>query len=377
MSDRDPTNGRGRESSAPPVLPGPQYAPANTGRGRWAFTILFFTLGALFLVGGWLLSSLGQALDSFAAPTDLYTETVVREGDFEQRIAVVPVTGMITSYGLGPEQNMVTRIRKQLDLAALDQRIKAVVLQIDSPGGEVLASDEIHNAIVAFQKDTGKPVIAAMGGLAASGGYYVAAPCRLIVANKLTITGSIGVIMQAMNFHGLMNKVGVQMDTYKSGDNKDMLSPFNPPEDTTDEQRQILDEFIQSTYSQFKTIIKNGRSKEGDRDTKLAKALAEDWEDYADGRILTGAQALELGMVDKLGNLDTAIQLAEDVTAIPKDSARVVRHDPPVDVLGFLRLFGRDSTPPAGGTVKLDLGFNPAALRPGVPYYLAPHLFSQ
>ena len=180
---------------------------------------LFFTLAGMLLLGGWLVSSVGEAMDSLAAPTDLYTETIVRSGDTAQRIAVVPVTGIITSYGLGAEQNMVTRIKKQLDLAAGDERIKAVVLRIDSPGGEVLASDEIHNAIVEFQADTGKPVIASMGGMAASGGYYVAAPCRLIVANKLTITGSIGVIMQSINFHGLMDKVGVQAVTFKSGAN--------------------------------------------------------------------------------------------------------------------------------------------------------------
>ena len=330
-------------------------------------------------MGGWFLSSIGEAMDSLAAPTDLYTETIVRSGDTAQRIAIVPVTGVITSYGLSAEQNMVTRIKKQFDLAAADERIKSVVLRIDSPGGEVLASDEIHNAIVEFQTDTGKPVIASMGGMAASGGYYVAAPCRLIVANKLTITGSIGVIMQSMNLHGLMDKVGVKAVTYKnkSGTNKDMLSPFNPPDATSEEQDKIVQEFIDSTYEQFAAIVEDGRAKEGGRATKHAKELAADWKDYADGRILTGAQALEHGMVDKLGNLDAAIRLAEDVTGIPTDTARLVRHDPPVDILGLFSLFTKSSTPPAGSTVKVDLGLNPISLRPGLPYYIAPHLFAQ
>jgi len=120
-----------------------------------------------------------------------------------------------------------------------------------------------------------------------------------------------------------------------------------------------------------------GREKKGRRATKHAKELAADWKDYADGRILTGAQALELGMVDKLGNLDAAIRLAEDVVGITEDTARLVRHDPPVDIMGIFRLFGKSSTPPAGSTVKVDLGLNPISLRPGLPYYIAPHLFAQ
>ncbi|MGY8649531.1 MAG: signal peptide peptidase SppA [Verrucomicrobiia bacterium] len=364
--------------TTPPVLPQQsQHQSRPSGAGRWVVVFLFFTLAGMFLLGGWFLSSVSEAMDSLAAPTDLYSETIVRSGDTMQRIAIVPVTGVITSYDLSPEQNMVTRIKKQFDLAAADERIKAVVLRIDSPGGEVLASDEIHNAIVEFQSDTGKPVIASMGGMAASGGYYVAAPCRLIVANKLTITGSIGVIMQSINFHGLMDKVGVQAVTFKSGANKDMLSPFNPPEATSDEQQKILQDFIDSTYEQFASIVETGREKKGHRDTKHATELVADWKDYADGRILTGAQALEHGMVDKLGNLDAAIRLAEDVAGIPTDTARLVRHDPPVDILGLFSLFTKSSTPPAGSTVKVDLGLNPISLRPGLPYYIAPHLFAQ
>ncbi len=371
MSDRD-------ENPSPPVLPQqPQNPPHPGGAGRWVFMFFFLTLAGVLLLGGWLVSSVGEAMDSLAGPTDLYSETIVRSGDTTQRIAVVPVTGMITSFGLSPEQNMVTRIKKQLDLAAVDDRIKAVVLRIDSPGGEVLASDEIYNAIVEFQNDSGKPVIASMGGMAASGGYYVAAPCRLIVANKLTITGSIGVIMQSVNFHGLMDKVGVQAVTFKSGANKDMLSPFNPPDATTDEQKKLLQDFIDSTYEQFIGVIEAGREKKGHRATQHAKELAADWKDHADGRLLTGRQALELGMIDQLGNLDAAIRLAEDVTGISEDTARLVRHDPPVDFMGLFRLFGKSSTPPAGSSVKVDLGLSPISLRPGLPYYIAPHLFSK
>src|SRR5262249_53255664 len=145
------------------------------------------------------------------------------------KIAVVPVEGIITS--MDPGGFTMTRvIEEQLKLASRDDRVKAVVLKVNSPGGEVMASDDIHNAIIKFQKDTGKPVIASMGSLAASGGYYVSAPCRWIVANELTLTGSIGVIMQAFNYRGLMDKVGLRPETFKSGKYKDMLSGSKSPE---------------------------------------------------------------------------------------------------------------------------------------------------
>src|SRR5690606_37432008 len=121
-------------------------------------------------------------------------------------------------------------IRAQLRRASWDDDVKAVLLKVDSPGGEVLASDEIARALEDFQKRAQKPVIVSMGSLAASGGYYVAAPCQWIVANELTITGSIGVIMQGFNYHGLMDKVGLRRGVYKSGEFKDMLSGARDPE---------------------------------------------------------------------------------------------------------------------------------------------------
>ena len=120
---------------------------------------------------------------------------------------------------------MVDVIQAQLDRAKDDKHVKAVILKVDSPGGEVMASDQINKAIVKFQEDSKKPVVCSMGSLAASGGYYISAPCRWIVADDLTITGSIGVIMHGYNYRGLMDKVGVLPMTFKSGKYKDMLSP--------------------------------------------------------------------------------------------------------------------------------------------------------
>ncbi|MGZ4988754.1 MAG: S49 family peptidase, partial [Limisphaerales bacterium] len=151
-------------------------------------------------------------------------EVVLEPSSSRNKIAVVEVEGIIMSAGERSALTMPEFIREQLKAAKADDDVKAVVLKINSPGGEVLAADEINAAIKDFQQTSSKPVIASMGTLAASGGYYVAAPCRWIVANELTITGSIGVIMHGYNYRGLMNKLGIKPDIFKSGKFKDMLS---------------------------------------------------------------------------------------------------------------------------------------------------------
>jgi protease-4 len=356
------------DEATPPVIhPSLVTAPPRSRTGKYIFLIIIFLMAGIFILGGWFISSLGDLADSLTLPAGTrYEEVTVRAGDSDQRIAVIRVNGIISSYG-SMGDSLVTQVKKQLDFAADDRRVKAVILRIDSPGGEVLASDEIARAIREFQEDTDKPVIASMGGLAASGGYYIAAPCEYIVANELTITGSIGVIMQSINMHGLMDKVGIQPITYKSGKNKNMLDPFSPPSETTDEQKQILQGFIDETYQRFVKVVEDGR----------AKKLAKDWRDSADGRILTGKQAFKLGMVDQLGNFDDAVKFAEGVVSIGKGNARLVRHNPPVNFGGLLRLLGQANEQNPGTTIKLDLGLDLPKLKAGVPYYLSLHLFAE
>jgi len=200
---------------------------------------------------------------------------------------------------------MVDLVKAQLDRAEEDDRVKAVILKVDSPGGEVLASDEIYREIADFQARVAKkPVIASMGNLAASGGYYVSAPCRWIVANELTITGSIGVIMHSWNYRGLMNKVGLRPQTYKSGKFKDMLSGERDPEEVPPEEREMVQKLIDDTYGKFKSVVAEGRKaahdkNKGNKDANdQGRTLASDWSDYADGRVLSGKDAVQLGFVD-------------------------------------------------------------------------------
>ena len=187
-------------------------------------------LGILLLLS--VLSNLGHLVHSVTVTAKAgrqaraHLEEVTYENNHSKnKIALLDIAGIITSGAWDRSgSSLVDLVSDQLRRAGEDDSVKAVILRVDSPGGEVLASDEIYRAIADFQKDYKKPAVASMGGLAASGGYYVSAPCQWIVANELTITGSIGVIMHSYNYRGLLNKVGVRPEVFKSGKFKDMLS---------------------------------------------------------------------------------------------------------------------------------------------------------
>jgi protease IV len=172
--------------------------------------------------------------------------------------------------------------------------IKAVVVRIDSPGGAVAPTQEIFEEILRTRKN--KPCIASMGSVAASGGYYIASACDKILANPGTMTGSIGVIMQLGNIEELMKKVGVKGINIKSGANKDIGSPFQP---LSQEGRDILQSVVDNVHGQFVSAVAKGRGMDEARVRKLA-----------DGRIYSGAQAKELGLIDEFGTLEDAIALA-------------------------------------------------------------------
>jgi protease-4 len=280
---------------------------------------------------------------------------------------VIPIEGVITGQVM--EQggfNMVTVIKEQLKRAKKDSDVKAVILKVDSPGGEVLASDEIAKAIAEFQTKSGKPVVVSMGSLAASGGYYVSAPCRWIVANELTITGSIGVIMHGMNYRGLLDKIGVRPEVFKSGKYKDMLSGTKEPEEISPEERQMVQAMIDETFHKFKDVVRDGRSASYTSNNKQSRKLAADWEDYADGRILSGNEAKRLGFVDETGDFDTALTRAEALSNIK--GAEVVQYQQLFDLSNLFRMFGQSDAK----AVKLDLGVDIPKLTPGCLYFLSP-----
>ena len=211
----------------------------------------------------------------------------------DDRIALIRVEGVILD-----SQTTIGELKRFSE----NPSVKAIVIRIDSPGGGVVPSQEIYNAVKRVRSKHNKAVIASMGSVAASGGYYIAAATDRIVANPGTLTGSIGVIMETANVEGLLQKIGVEGVVIKSGKYKDVGSPLRKM--STDE-RGLLQGVMDDVHKQFIEAVAEGRSLE----LRAAQALA-------DGRIFTGRQAKEAKLVDELGDLEDAIQLAAEVVGI-------------------------------------------------------------
>ena len=337
---------------------------------------MILALVVLVLLGISVLFNLGHFMRSLVPVTVSRAHTVgprleevtTEDNDASAKIVVVEIDGLITDRAIDQSgYNMVDIIKAQLRRAAEDDKVKAVILKVDSPGGEVLASDEISRAISDFQtKLRGKPVVCSMGSLAASGGYYVSAPCRWIVANELTITGSIGVIMSAWNYRGLMDKVGVRPQTFKSGKYKDMLSGSREPDSITQEERDMVQGLINETYGRFTNVVASGREWARDKNKNKGRTLVESWPDYADGRILSGKEAFERGFVDELGTFEDAVKRAKTIAGIR--NANLIEYQQRFDISDLFRLFGQTDSK----AVKLDLGVEVPKLQAGRLYFLSP-----
>lgn len=297
-------------------------------------------------------------------------EVTLECAETENKIVVIPVEGIIMSESLDRSgRNMVELIEEQLKRAADDAQVKAVILKVDSPGGEVLASDEIYHLLADFQEKHDVPVVASMGSLAASGGYYVSAPCRWIVANKLTLTGSIGVIMSTLNYRGLMDKVGLRPEVFKSGQFKDMLRGSKQESEITQQERDMIQNLVNEAFNEFKQVVGEGRRKANERNrtgSQAGQPLATNWVQFADGRVLTGREACRLGFVDELGNFQTAVKRAKKLADINK--ANLIRYREVFDFANVLRLFGKSQTP----TFKVDVGLELPKVKSGQMYYLTP-----
>ncbi len=311
-------------------------------------------------VGG--LMSWGGASSRSGLPLQ---EVVVENEGARDKIAIVDVEGMIFGGYLAPgDGSMVEVIAEQLRRAGKDDRVCAVILRVNSPGGEVLASDEIARAVREFQETSGKPVIASLDGVAASGGYYVAVPARWIVASEMTITGSIGVIMRAYNYRGLLDRVGVRPEVFKTGRFKDMLRGDKAESEITSEERAMLQAMLDQTYERFAAVVQQGRARAARENAGTGRELAATWKELADGRILTGTQAYEHGFVDELGNFQTAVERAKRLGSVSK--ANLVKYKLPPSLFSFANLLGAAKTQ----TVKLDLGLDLPRLNAGLPYFL-------
>ncbi len=325
---------------------------------------LFLVLSVLINIGN-AFRGMGNVSGTHHHGGPRLDEVVVEDHKGSDKIAVVPIEGVITSHSSDRGgYNMVEVVKAQLKRADEDEDVKAVILRVDSPGGEVLASDDIANAIRNFQEDSTKPVIVSMGSLAASGGYYVSAPCEWIVANELTITGSIGVIMHGYNYRGLMDKIGLRPDVYKSGKFKDMLSGDRLQAEIPQEERAMVQKLIDETYSKFKDVVGEGRKAAHDIN-KDGRALVSDWASYADGRVFSGKEAKELGFVDELGGFDVAVSRAEKIAKI-KGSASIIEYRQRVDFADLFGILGKSEAP----VVKVDIGMDAPKLEGGRMYFI-------
>jgi protease-4 len=261
-------------------------------------------------------------------------------------VGVIRIDGVIVSgdppvdpFGTpsGAYSGLIVDHLKQADE---DVNVKAIVLRVNSPGGSVVGSDEIYQQVLVMSK----PVVVSMGELAASGGYYVSAPADVIFANPGTLTGSIGVISQFINIGDLLEEHGVEVTTIKSGEFKDIGSLFRA---MSDEEKESWQAIIDETYEEFVQIVADGR-----------EMPIEEVRQLADGSIYTGRQALELGMIDQLGNLPAAIQHAAELGGI-EGEPRIVEYEMPFSIFEGLLGMTRPADPLSEVMILLDRAHGP------------------
>lgn len=291
---------------------------AQMNNRRWVAFIVILNLLACYIFGCIGIVFIG-----------IFAKAIQPVPGFGDAVAIIYLEGEIVSgrpisdYGGTVYSEKIVEYLRRIQN---DSSIKAVVLRIDSPGGSVVASRDIYEEIVATQKK-GKPVVASFSEIAASGGYYVAAPADLIYAHPDAITGSIGVITVLTSIEGLLEKIGVKMIVIKSGAHKDESYGFR---DLTPEERALWQAMIDEAYNEFVEVVAKGRHLE------IAKV-----KQLADGRLFTGNQAKELGLVDELGNLEAAVDAAARLGKITGTPRKIeYRYQP-----GFFESIGMKLSP--------------------------------
>lgn len=294
--------------------------PAPRKRSGWRiFWGIFITLSILANILLFLMI-IGLSVFFAAGQQDVFTEQEIQAGPRTQKIVVIGLRGLINDRN-------TDGVLKQLKAAREDTSVKGVIIRVNSPGGKVSSSDQIYNEIRMYRERTGKPVVAFMQGIAASGGYYASVACDKIVAEPTVITGSVGVIMNYFVFQELLEeKLGVLPVVVKSGQRKDWPSPFKP---LTEEQRKYLeDKVISPAYERFVQLVDQGRESLSLVDVKR----------LADGSIYPAQEALEQGLIDKISYLDGAIEEVKSLAGIKQ--ALVVEYHKPFSMSA---LFGAES----------------------------------
>lgn len=300
MSELEPPQPERGEQAVPPVAEGPAHAlppppppvqppPRKSRAGTFFFGAV---TGCVLVVGAIVLLAIFAAAMGSDSELSLVAE----------KVAVIPIEGEILEA-----RETLDALKKY----AGNPTVKAIVIRINSPGGAIAPSQEIYAAIRRTRTDSGKPIVASMDSVAASGGYYIAAACDQIVANPGSITGSIGVILQWFNTKELIQWAKLKPETITSGALKDAGSPYR---ELTESERQYFQSIVTQLHSQFVRDVAVGRSK---------KMKQEEVARIADGRIFTGEQALALKLVDELGSIDDAVRTAGRLGGIKGEPARL------------------------------------------------------
>lgn len=241
---------------------------------------------------------------------------VLISGEGEAKILLIDVQGVISNQstlipGIGVVPGMLAQVRQELEIAYDDPDIRGVLLRINSPGGGITDSDILHHSLVEFKRTKKVKIVAAMMGIAASGGLYVAMAADEVYAHPTTITGSMGVINYHMEFSGLMEKLGIRAEPLKTGEYKDTFSPFRP---RTEKENKLLQAILKEELDQFKKVVREGRPKMSESQLKL----------ISDARILTPLQARSVGLIDHIGYLDDAYKRISELSGFPKN--RLIRY---------------------------------------------------
>lgn len=348
--------------SYPPPIPTPsvphyhQAPPPQRRSWGWVFLILLLGVGVVVVgVVAIFVASLNSAMSQgggLAHASKHVTEVTMVEGGSD-KVAHIDLEGVITASATRAGSSMVDDFERLLDAAVADDHVKAIVVRINSPGGEVTASDRLHRMIQVA--DEVKPVVAYMDTIAASGGYYAACGTRHLMAHPTTFTGSIGVIMQSMKYSELFDKAGLKMEVYKSGKMKDLLSGTR---ETQPEEMALVNDLIMETYDRFLEVVAENRG----------KAVADlKGSQYTDGRIFSGKQGLAAGFVDSNGFITDAYDMAAGMAEI--ENPTVVRYQAKQGLMDLLDPFASAKSSPA----KLEIDVSERLLpkiQSGVPLYL-------
>lgn len=347
----------------------PQVVIYTTPSSRWRrFWFLILLLAFVFLLlilieAVWKVYWPVKRSYGFPLP-----RVVIKEEGASAHAVLIQLKGLLYGGYIDPDEwSPVGYLHEILSRVRRTPKAAAVLLTIDSPGGEIMAVDQMFTDILDFQRSTGKPVVAFLDGIAASGGYYVAAACRKVISRPLTLTGSIGVLLHMYNYRGLMDKIGIQPQVYKSGRFKDILRADKLPEEVTPEERLLVQSIVDKYHSIFLTRIEEGRSYAKEKDPKGTRSLADGWKDYADGRVFLGSEAYDLGFVDQLGSFQDAFRAVKEMIG---EAALELIEYPPTPQGGVLQKFlGRTK---AFRLFPVDIVLQGPRLRPGAVYAVWP-----